>query len=114
MLATVTLTGQDVQGLAGRGDWGVSALMIVLIVAPIVAGFVSLVIWITRSFLAEIRSNRNDREAQAIRHEQFVTETSRQNREALERNTGALSELSALVGRVPCLDGECPARAGGD
>ena len=131
--ASGQITGQDAHALAEHGQSGVSILntWAILVVSSLVVAtlavllrlrtkgdvlsqqatreaFVAALKAAQENFMAEIQASRDEREAMALRHEHYITQTGSQMLASMRENTQALRDVGEILHRVPCLDGDCP------
>ncbi len=82
------------------GGLGLTLVVIVVLVKPMVQGFID-----------ELKASRDERTATREDFQRFISNETQHTRIALERMTGAVDRLCEGVGRLPCTkDSDPPAR----
>ncbi len=79
------------------GATGLVALMMLAVLVPVV-----------RAFIAEMRASRVERREMRQEHKEFITNHAAHQTEALLEVKAGLESIASSLGRLPCLDAECP------
>ncbi len=79
------------------GATGLVALMMLAVLVPVV-----------RAFVAEMRASRVERKEMRQEYREFITNHAAHQTEALLEVKVGLESIAASLGRLPCLDTECP------
>ena len=79
------------------GATGLVALIILAVMVPVI-----------RAFIEELKESRRERQEMRKEHQVFITNHAAHQTEALREVKSGLESIASSLGRLPCLEAECP------
>lgn len=79
------------------GATGLVALIILAVMVPVI-----------RAFIEELKESRRERQEMRKEHREFITNHAAHQTDALREVRAGLENVASSLGRLPCLDPECP------
>jgi len=89
--------GSDMSEYLKYGATGLIALIILAVMVPII-----------RAFIEELKESRHERQEMRKEHQIFITNHAAHQTDALRGVKSGLENVASSLGRLPCLDPECP------